>query len=389
MNIALFGDAYYPVKNGVATHMRELKKGLEANGHNVFIVSVRVPSFIEHDKNILRLPSFPIGMGTDQRIALVNQKKVLKFIQENNIDIIHTHSEFVVGKAGIKVGRKLYIPVVHTLHTLWEEYSHYLHKVTLLPDPSLKKYIRNYLIKYLTKVDFVVCPSNKSYSYLKSILPTAKSQVLHNAMNKDLIESALPTALEAVEMRKELGLNVEDKVLIFVGRIGKEKRVKELVTNLLPLLQQKAVKLILVGEGPDLNFLKEFSTENEVSESIIFTGFVPWEKVIKLYSISDIFISVSKSEVHPMTALEAANCGLPIIAPQDDAFSGVVENGRNGFLISQDADLLVKVVALLGDEKKKKEFSDASKIAAGKFDVNGQVKKIIEIYNSVRNISQS
>ncbi len=380
MNIAIFSDCYIPIKNGVVTSILQLKEGLENKGHNVIIITSDVPNYKDKDKNIFRLPSVKAGLGTEQRFAFFNQGPINRFLKKKNIDIIHSHTEFSIGYSGKWAAKKLKIPHVHTTHTMWEEYNHYILNGRLVS----KKMIRNILKTYLKKIDAFICPSIKAKKYYQDLMPNTPSVIIHNGIDIQKFKSTPISKTEIAQLRKEFELKKHNKILIFVGRIGKEKRVLELFNAVLPVLKATHnTKMIFVGEGPALKELIKLSTECHLHKEFVFTGFVNWELIYRLYSMANVFVTTSLSEVQPMTLIEATMCGLPIIARKDESYLDLVQNDRNGYLVDSDEEITIKLKYLLNNNIKLKEFSKMSLIISQAFTAENHVNKVEEFYKKV------
>lgn len=382
MNIALFTDSYIPIKNGVVTSVSQLKEGLEKRGHNVIILTVDVPNYEDNDLTIYRLPSLKVGLGTgtEFHLGLVNQGAVNRFLKKSNIEIIHTHSEFSIGNGGKSAAKKLNIPHVHTTHTMWEEYTHYILNGHLLSKGMIRKILKS----FLKNVHTIVAPSIKAKKYFKQLRPDLNCVVINNGINVQKFKSSVIQENEILQLRNEFGLQQTDKLLIFVGRIGQEKRVLELFEQTSKIIStHDDVKMIFVGEGPELPVLRAKAAKMGLEKSFIFTGFVNWELVYRLYSISDIFVTASTSEVHPMTMIEASMCGLPLIARKDDSYMDLVIEEENGFLVDTDEQLGEKIELLLTDDTMRKSFSETSLEYSSKFTAEIHVEKMEKLYKKI------
>ncbi|MBR6061408.1 MAG: glycosyltransferase, partial [Spirochaetales bacterium] len=236
MNIALFTDSYTPVKNGVVTSVRQLKEGLESRGHNVIVITAEVPYYQDTESGIYRLPSVPakLGAGTEFRFSMINQSPINKFLKKRKIDIIHTHSEFSIGFCGKRAAKKLKVPLVHTTHTMWENYTHYLMNGKLITP----KMARKYMAMYLKNVTQIVAPSVKAKNYYSQIVPNKPIEIVPNGIDSDKFKSSEIKPDEINQLRKEFGIKKNDINLIFVGRVGQEKRVDELFATAAPILKK-------------------------------------------------------------------------------------------------------------------------------------------------------
>jgi 1,2-diacylglycerol 3-alpha-glucosyltransferase len=380
MNIAIFTDCYLPIKNGVVTSVLQLKNGLEKRGHKVVIITSEVPMYQDKDDNIIRLPSIKAGMGTEQRLALFTQPSVNRFLKKKEIQLIHTHTEFSVGYSGKWAAKKLKIPHVHTTHTMWEEYNHYIMNGKLLSANMIRKILK----AFLKKATALIAPSIKAKKYFHQLLPDIPIQIIHNGIDMHKFKSAEITKSEINLLHKEFDIKKNDKLIIFVGRIGREKRVVELLNAVVPIIKKiPQVKLLMVGDGPDLKELKKKAISFNIEKNIIFTGFVNWELVHKLYSISHIFATASLSEVHPMTLIEACICNLPIVARRDDSYLDLVQNGRNGYLVDADVDLTTRLIELLTNEEKRKNYAKYSYYISQLYTAENHVDKVESFYKKI------
>jgi len=128
MNIGIFTDAYEPHISGVTTSIKMLKEALENMGHSVYIVTANLTNhkFIYDNKNkIIYIPGIKTGIY-NTRLTNIYSKKAFKIIKDWHLDVIHSQTEFGIGVFSRIVSKKLHKPVVHTYHTLYEDYVYYV-----------------------------------------------------------------------------------------------------------------------------------------------------------------------------------------------------------------------------------------------------------------------
>jgi 1,2-diacylglycerol 3-alpha-glucosyltransferase len=220
-------------------------------------------------------------------------------------------------------------------------------------------------------VDGVIAPSIKIANYIGGIVPGALIRIIPNGVDRERIGLLIPSGTERERLRESVGLREHDFVLIFVGRIGAEKRVFELLETVLAATKDdRRVRLLVVGDGPALPALTRKAAAGPGSDAIRFTGAVPWESVITYYSIADAFLTVSLSEVHPMTVIEAIVCGLPVIARRDTCFTDLVHDGENGFLVNDDRAAVGKILELARDRGLLEHCSAASRSLSSQLSVD-------------------
>ena len=132
MRIGIFTDTYTPFINGVTTSVLMLKKGLEDKGHKVYIITVNPESMhfsLDSTGTILRIPGIPIGIY-DYRLTGICPIKALRQVKKWHLDVIHSQTEFGVGTFARIVSKQFGIPLVHTYHTMYEDYVHYITPVS-------------------------------------------------------------------------------------------------------------------------------------------------------------------------------------------------------------------------------------------------------------------
>ncbi len=380
MNIAIFTDCYVPVKNGVVTSISQLRAGLEAKGHRVIIFTVEARQHIESDPEIIRFPSFPIGLGTELAFGWVKQSDVNRIIQLNNIELIHTHTEFSLAVSSIFAARRFCIPRVQTVHTMWEDYRHYIMH-GLLFRPILIRTLFKWLLKGCSAI---VAPSQKARNYYQSIVPDTAIDVIPNGLDSSVFKHTTLSMAEIEQVRLQWKLGSSDKVVLFVGRIGKEKRVSELFDALLPVLRADPLnKMVFVGDGPLFKKLKARAVNLGLAEQFIFTGFVDWNSMHELYSQADLFVTASTSEVHSMTLIEAMMCSLPVVARRDDSFLDSIVHEKNGYLADTDSELTEYVRQLLSDQLKRESFARESLKSSQNFTAKAHSDQMEKLYNRV------
>lgn len=381
MNIALFLDCWSPMKNGVITSAQQLKEGLEKKGHHVVIVTVQVEGYKSDDPNVMLIPLLPFDFGSKQGFgpALVHQGSVNRFLKDHKVELIHVHTEFTLGYAGRNAALQLKLPRVSTTHTMWEQYTNYMFLL------KFKSLVRAFLKHYLKGTSVIVAPSIKAKKYYqKNVVPHAAFQLIPNGIDMQKFKQHHITDQDIADLRKHYGFTAEDHLLIFVGRIGPEKRVEELFKAVIPVLKKYShVKIVFVGDGPSHAALVDSAASEGVSEKVVFTGFVDWTEVYKLYSIANMFVTASLSEVHPMTLIEGAMCGLPSIARRDDSYLDLIRPGQNGYLCDTDEEMTVRIDELLSDEGKLKVYSKNAYEISQIFTADNHVAKMEKLYKKV------
>lgn len=386
MRIGLFTDTYPPYINGVSTSVLMLKQGLEKLGHKVYVVTINSDEFsYKEEANVLRIPGVPCGV-LDFRLSALYPIKAKNIIKSWNLDIIHTHTEFGVGAFARIISKQYNIPLVHTYHTMYEEYIYYITKGYF--DAASKKFVE-YLTLFLCDklVEELIVPTKKTYDLFKekykvkrdvNIIPTG---IDVSRFYKENIKEE-----ESENLKKELGITKKDFTILYVGRIAKEKSIDFLIKNLKEIVKKiPKAKMIIVGDGPDMNDLMELSDKLKLNKYIKFTGKVPWTDVPKYYQLADVFVTASTTETQGLTVIEAMAASKPVIAVKDESFELVIENGKDGLFFTNDSQYQELIYKIYKDPKYAKEISIKARQTANSCSAEVYAKNVLEVYKKVIN----
>ncbi len=378
MNILIFTDTFKPQINGLVTAISIFKEGAEKQGHKVYIVAPAVKKYKSSDKNIIFIPSVPFIFLPEYRITFLISIKILRLIKKTKFDVIHTHTPFSLGIMGAICGKLFHIPVIHTYHTYFEEYIHYL---------KLPGYIGKAVAKYFSKfyceiTDKIIVPS----SFIKAVLKSYK-------IKRNI--SVLPTGIDISKFKvknrekhiwkHKYKLNPEDKILLYTGRLAKEKNLYTLIDIFKKIrLKHRHIKLMLVGDGPEKNHLINYAVKLNIYENTIFTGFIPRNKIKFLYAISDIFVFPSLTETQGLVLLEAMASHIPIVAFYKRGTKSVLPNSKIIGIspVKTKQEFFNEIEFYLNYknyEKIKKNLTDFVK----KFNYMESTEKLISHYNTI------
>ena len=358
MRIGLFTDTYFPQVSGVATSIRTLKTELEKLGHKVFIFTTTDKDVNRYeDWQIIRIPSVPFFAFKDRRVAYRGFSNALEIARQYQLDIIHTQTEFSLGLLGIWIAKELRIPVVHTYHTQYEDYVHYLAKGMVIR-PSMVKYI---VRGFMSDLDGVVCPSEIVYDLLVGYKIKAEKRVIPTGIDLAKFDRPELSREDIKKLRFKLGIAEDEVMLLSLSRISYEKNIQAIVEALPIVLEENAkVKLVIVGDGPYAEDLKALVAQLHIEDSVIFTGMIAPSDTALYYKAADFFISASTSETQGLTYLEALASGTPIIAHGNPYLDNVITDQMFGTLYYHDNDLAGAILeaAIVTPEKDETKWAD-------------------------------
>jgi 1,2-diacylglycerol 3-alpha-glucosyltransferase len=134
------------------------------------------------------------------------------------------------------------------------------------------------------------------------------------------------------ELKLSYGIQPEDKVMLYIGRVSQEKNIGEIVEAMPGYMpDRKNVKFLIIGSGPALSGLEQRVEQLGLSKQFIFAGAKPWDQIGLYYQLGDVFVSASKSETQGLTYIEAMASGLPVVARDDKCLEDILEQGKNGY----------------------------------------------------------
>ena len=383
MRVGIFTDAYTPYVNGVTTSVLMLKKGLEDKGHKVYIITVNPNNMhfsLDSTGTVLRIPGIPIGIY-DYRLTGVYPLKALKQIKKWHLDVIHSQTEFGIGTFARIVSKQFNIPLVHTYHTMYEDYVHYVtHGYFNKPSKKIVEYLTLfYCDKTITEL---IVPTKKAWELFKEKYMVDRNvHIVPTGIDTERFKPNNNKNIDIKKERKKLDIEKEDFVITFIGRIAEEKNIVFLLDNMKEIIKNcKNAKLLIVGNGPDLEKYQNYSKENKIEKNVIFAGKVPWEDIPKYYLISNIFVTASTSETQGLTVIEAMSASLPVVCINDESFTNTVIDNLNGKIFKNDKEYIKCIIDLYNDKKLLNRLKKGAQNTAEMHTIKYFAERVLDVY---------
>jgi len=345
MNIGLFTDMYYPRISGVVTSAQMLEQQLTKLGHKVYIFTTTDPDAPTFESRVYRLPSVPLFFLRDtHRMTFFYPPHLIVKAKKLKLDVIHTYTEFSLGFFGNLLSKMYGIPTVHTYHTMYEDYVHYVANGRLITRKGAQRYSRF----FCNRSDTVIAPTDATNAYLKRIGVERAVRTIPTGLDFAPFNPARFSTRELAKTRAELGLKPDDKIVSAVGRVAKEKSLDVLI-NMMPKLLSMVpeAKLLVVGDGPVRGELEQLARRIGVERAVFFAGFKPRADIARYYAIGDAFATASTSETQGLTYLEAMVARIPVIIKKDPAFLGLIRHNETGFIFTHDHEAADTVAFVL------------------------------------------
>lgn len=345
MKVAIFTETYYPFISGVVTHIETVKKGLEARGDQVLIVTMD-PHAQHHyvQGGVLYCPAMALKRLYGYGVANPLNLERFRIVQDFAPDIIHIQTEFTMGIFGLFCAQRLKKPVVYTLHTSYDDYLFYIapykNVQNLVAKPVAHSYFRH-IARYATEV---IGPSVKVVSFLRRCGVDRHINVIPNIVDLSIFlpENVSPASIEAA--RSRMGLQPGDTALLFVGRLGREKSIDVLIRNFAAAYAEcPRIKLFIIGDGPEKAALQALIQSLGMAGRIYLMGKMDHSALPPYFHACDLFVTASLSEINSISMLEAMASGLYVLQRLDIYNKDQIKEGVNGHLYTTGPEFTVLV----------------------------------------------
>jgi glycosyltransferase involved in cell wall biosynthesis len=383
MKILIATDNYYPNVNGASYFAQRLAYYLKKHYHSVLVIAPSLNHYEETSQydgvQVYGVPSMPlerIRVPFPIMVALYVEKAINQF----QPDVIHIQSHFAIGRNAANTAKSLHIPIVGTNHFMPENLVHYFH-----PPKPIETMVINmgwaYCLKTLNRLDAVTSPTKIAAGLLEKVGIKKPVSVISNGIDLQIFKPSNDGAYLATRYK----IPTDKPVLLFVGRLDKEKYLDLVIRALAKAISQTPITLIIVGTGAERSKLEKLAADLHLQLHIIFTGFVPDEDLPNLYTLADCFIMAGTVELQSIATMEAMASGLPVLAVRAMALPELVRDGENGFLfehgnISQMAE---QIVRLLGNQSLRQKMGQTSLQIIQSHNIDRVIEKFEALYQEI------
>ena len=380
MKILITTDLFTTSTNGVVTSVRNLYEELMEKGHDVRILTLSGDRESYKEGHVYYIKSIPIGfVYPDVRMPISYRNRLIKELIDWRPDVVHSQCEFFSFQFAKRIAKITGAPIVHTYHTLYEQYVTYV-----VPSKFLGRQMVGRLSRMrLKKVKMVIAPTSKVENALRGYGVKADIQVVPSGISLEQHHYRVSKE-ERLAKRRELGIPENHNVLLNLGRLGTEKNLEELLEFFAEALQSnRNLTILIVGDGPDKAHLEKMAMELGITDRVIFTGMVEPKEVQKYYQLADVFVNASTSETQGLTYIEAAANGLPLLCRKDPCLDDVVKDGINGYEYNTKEEFMLRLNDILMNAEWRKTAGEQSEKIAESFDKEHFVESIEDIYEEI------
>ncbi len=380
MNICFVSDLFDSSYGGVPVVVNRFIQRLVERGHKVTVVTSKCKSkeSVERKENftVYRFSSFTLPKSEGEyALSFPSFHRIRQIFEREGIDVLHCHVPSFLSLACVLEARKMGVPSIATNHLLSETFSRNL----FFNSTKFNAFFYKIVNVFYNLVDTVLCPSTYGLRTLRENGLNTRAFVLSNGIEL----SKFNANLKHEQFDRQFGLKDENKKILYVGRLMKEKGL-DILIKAYGIVNAKVpnTNLIIVGKGHMRRNLEDLANGLGL-KNVIFTGFISDSLLRQAYASSDIFVLPSYAEIQPLVLLEALAMGLPAIGTNVGGIPEMIIEGRNGYIVKPGdrEGLAERIITILNDSKLRKEFSRNSLQMARENDIEKSADKLERLYH--------
>ena len=307
---------------------------------------------------------FNIPLYPDQSVRIPNFVELHNLFHEREYDRVICSTEGIMGAMGLYLKYAYSVPASFFIHTDWVMFS----RKVLNFDKHNQSRIRRILRTFYGAFDRVFVLNSDHHKWLTGReMNFPGSKVCLTAHWVDRIFKPKKTT-----KNEALGIEDHRPVILYVGRVSKEKGSLELphiyksVKKILP-----DVALLVVGKGPVLEQLKKEMPEGN------YLDWLSHEQLPAIYSAADVLVFPSKFDTFSCVVLESLCCGLPVVAYNTKGPKDIISDGVCGYLVNTEEQMAEKIIACLSSPQQQQKFKKAAVKRAKNYNVNSIMEQFV------------
>ena len=374
MRVGLFTNNYLPFCGGVTVSVETLRRGLEARGHEAWVLAPRFHGAAATALRELRYPSVPAATYPEFSLAIPYSPRLARRVRALDFDVFHAHHPFLLGPAAGRLARRQGRPLVFTYHTRYDKYAHYVPLSRGLVEAAA----RGLSTRFAARGDAIIAPSAVLRDELRARGVQAPIAVVPTGVDLGHFRPGDRTLA-----RRARDIDPDALVVLYVGRLDREKSVDRVLAAFERIAGTIArARLVLVGQRTQGDELRRVAAGLHAGAPVTFTGVCPHEELVDYYRSADLFLFASQTETQGLVLAEAAACGLPAVAVAAPGCDEVVHDGDTGLLTKGDpAALAEAAIGLLIDPARRAAMAArARQLAEREFDVTLQIDRTLDVY---------
>lgn len=382
MRLLMISDVYFPRVNGVSTSIQTTRHAMESLGHEVTLLCPDYPLPHQDEGKTLRIPARKVIFDPEDRLMRWNDlMRMTEGLRRERFDLLHIHTPFAAHYAGVRIARGLGLPVVETYHTFFEQYLE--HYIPVLPGGLLRMLARRLTVSQGRAVDALISPSCAMRDRLLSYGVPSPIEIIPTGIDLDAWRTP-----QAADPRPSLGLNAEQPMLLFVGRLAFEKNIGFLLQMLHHVIRKHPdASLVIAGEGPAEAELRASVDRQGLQRQVRFVGNISRAGELQaLYRAANAFVFASTTETQGLVLVEAMALGVPVIALAEMGTRDIVHEGEGCLVAPNDpAGFANRVNELLEHPRLAAHLAAKAVIHAEQWQEMEVAKRLVAFYRGIVN----
>jgi len=375
--VLMLSDVYFPRVNGVSTSIQTFRNDLDALGCSTLLVAPEYPGTRSDEPGIRRVASRYVPFDPEDRAMVRRELERVCASLAGQFDLIHIQTPFLAHHVGVRLARRLGIPVVETYHTYFEHYFH--HYLPLLPKRLLRAVARSISRTQCNAVTAVVAPSRQMAEALRAYGVRTEIRVIPTGLDLQRFEGA-----DGDRFRARLSVSRDRPVMLNVGRVAFEKNIEFLI-DVLERVRSTVpeVLLVIAGEGPALPALLRRAESRGLGRNVRFVGYLDRSgELLDCYRSADVFVFASRTETQGLVLLEAMALGVPVVSTAVMGTKDVLEDARGAIVVDEDEKLFADAVAQVLTNRNLRDglATDAREGVAARWSSTAMARRMLELY---------
>ena len=370
LRVAMFTNVYLPTMNGVVVSVESFRKALTQLGHHPYILAPASGEIEDRAPYVFRYPAVELPLQK-YPLTLPVSPYVDRLLRNLKPQVLHANHPALLGRVAERKSEELNLPLVFTYHTRYADYSHY---ASPLPQENVKEFIEAWLGVFISNCHHLVVPSESIKGLLQQTYPiVGHISVVPTGIDLDHFQN-----LDRAKARQQLGWDADQRVLISVGRLAKEKNF-DLLLQAFAHLPDDGSKLVLVGSGDEQRPLEKLAQELGIQSRCQFTGPVTNTDIPTYLAAADLFVFASLTETQGLVTLEAMAAGLPVVAVDASGTRDAVSS-ECSLLTEADSHALARGIAEMLARQDLSQVRQAARQRAAQFSLLAQGQQMVEVY---------
>ena len=371
LRVALFSGNYNYTRDGANKALNRLVGHLLDHGADVRVYSPtsRRPAF-EPTGELVSVPSLAIPGRSEFRVALGLPRKIAADVRGFAPNVIHVSAPDWLGTGAQRLARELHVPVVASMHTRFETYLDFYGL------RALRQWAVRRQRDFYCASDRVLVPNGASKKDLRAMgVPAKRIGIWSRGVEHALFNPARRDPA----WRQSLGYANDDLVLLFFGRIVREKGTACFVETVRELRRRGlAVRPLIVGEGPARSEM-----EGQIGEAV-FLGHLAGEELGRAVASADILLNPSLTEAFGNVNLEAMAAGVCVVSADVGSASAIITSGKDGYLIKADPTAFADAIQkLASDRVTRKRIGRSASATAESYQWSEVLDDVVRIYRDL------